>query len=108
MLDGSASYDPDDDTITYTWRVITAPMGSGGDSTIYDVQLRKPSFSPDKKGVYVIGLIVNDGKVDSVEDTMKSRAQQPAGGRCRVQPEPAQRLWHPARLQTGRQRKHDP
>jgi len=71
VLDGSASYDPDDDTITYTWRVITAPMGSGGDSTIYDVHIAKPSFSPDIRGDYVIGLIVNDGKVDSVEDTMK-------------------------------------
>jgi hypothetical protein len=70
VLDGSGS-DIDSDPLTYTWRVISAPMGSGGDSTISDVNAAKPSFSPDIRGDYVIGLIVNDGQLNSVEDTMK-------------------------------------
>jgi hypothetical protein len=70
VLDGSGS-DIDSDPLTYTWRVVSAPMGSGGDSTISNVNAEKPTFSPDIRGDYVIGLIVNDGKVDSVEETMK-------------------------------------
>ncbi len=70
LLDGSGT-DPDSDPLTYKWRVISAPMGSGGDSTISDVNIAKPTFTPDMRGDYVLGLIVNDGQVDSIESTMK-------------------------------------
>ena len=69
-LNGSGT-DADSDPLTFKWRVITAPMGSGGDSTISDLNIAKPDFTPDIKGDYVLGLIVNDGYVNSVEDTMK-------------------------------------
>jgi hypothetical protein len=46
-------------------------MGSGGDSTLSELNISNPIFTPDKKGDYVIGLVVNDGQIDSAEDTMK-------------------------------------
>jgi hypothetical protein len=69
-LNGSGT-DADSDPLTYTWRVINAPMGSGGDSTLSALNIANPTFTPDFKGDYVLGLIVNDGYVNSVEDTMK-------------------------------------
>ncbi len=69
-LNGSGT-DVDSDPLTFTWRVISAPMGSGGDSTISNINIPNPDFTPDMKGDYVLGLIVNDGYVNSVEDTMK-------------------------------------
>ncbi len=69
-LNGSGT-DADSDPLTFTWRVITAPMGSGGDSTISDLNIANPTFTPDKKGDYQLGLIVNDGQIDSAESTMK-------------------------------------
>jgi hypothetical protein len=70
MLNGSGT-DVDLDPLTYTWRVITAPMGSGGDTTLSDLEIANPVFTPDKKGDYVLGLVVNDGQINSAEDTMK-------------------------------------
>ena len=70
VLNGSGE-DVDGDPLTYTWRVISAPMGSGGDSTLSALNIAKPTFTPDKKGDYELGLIVNDGQVDSLESTMK-------------------------------------
>ncbi len=66
-LNGSASYDDDNDPLSYTWTVKSKPENSvivdgDLDSTAY------PSFTPDKLGSYIISLIVNDGKEDSVVD----------------------------------------
>ncbi len=61
-LDGSASSDPDGNTLTYHW-TLTLPTGStaslSGSSAV------KPTFTADKSGVYVAQLIVNDGLIDS-------------------------------------------
>lgn len=71
MLDGTGSYDVDGDPLSYTWRVISAPMGSGGDSTLSNPHIAKPTFTPDMRGDYQLGLVVNDGQVDSLEATLK-------------------------------------
>jgi len=62
-LDGTASSDANFDFITYRWNIITKPTGST--SALSSLSSPKPSFTPDKEGVYVMTLIVNDGKVDS-------------------------------------------
>ena len=62
-LDGTASSDANFDFITYRWNIITRPTGST--AALSSLSSPKPTFTPDKAGVYVVTLIVNDGKVDS-------------------------------------------
>jgi hypothetical protein len=64
-LDGTGSYDPDEDLITYSWSFDSVPAGSAavlqGDTTL------QPKFEMDAAGDYVIALEVNDGTVSSVD-----------------------------------------
>jgi hypothetical protein len=66
-LDGSGSYDPNDDLLTYQWS-LTKPGGS-------NVQLSNPAtpnptFVADVHGDYVAQLIVSDGFGGSASDTV--------------------------------------
>ncbi len=67
-LSGSGSSDPDSDTLTYAWSITGRPSGST--ATLSNAAIVNPTFTPDKKGVYTIQLIVNDGTVSSAADTM--------------------------------------
>jgi len=69
VLNGSGT-DADSDPLTYTWTVISAPIGSGGDSTLSALDVADPTFTPDLRGDYVLGLTVNDGQIDSLQDTV--------------------------------------
>ncbi len=69
LLDGSASYDPDSDPITYNWSFISKPVGSS--ATLDDNTITTPSFIADIEGIYSLQLIVNDGQIDSVADGVK-------------------------------------
>ena len=67
-LDGTASTDANGDTLTYKWVLSTKPTGS---STVLLLSTTsKPTFVPDKVGVYVATLIVNDGRADSASATV--------------------------------------
>lgn len=68
MLDGSASTDPDGDSLTYIWSFVSVPTGSQAE--IEDPTAVKTSFAADIPGEYVVDLIVNDGKIDSDPDTV--------------------------------------
>jgi hypothetical protein len=62
-LDGSASTDANRDRLTYKWSLISKPTGS---SAVLAKPLEvKASFTADVAGVYVAGLVVNDGKLPS-------------------------------------------
>ncbi len=67
-LDGSGSSDVDEDPLVYEWSLVSTPQGST--ATLSDPSLVNPSFVADASGTYVIQLIVNDGFVDSVPDTV--------------------------------------
>ena len=54
-FDGSGSYDPDGDTITYSW-----DFGDGNTETGVD-----PTHTYTAGGIYTVTLVVNDGKVNS-------------------------------------------
>lgn len=58
-FNGSGSYDPDDDPLTYRWDFGDGSTGSGEKST----------HAYSTGGTYTVTLIVNDGKADSDPDT---------------------------------------
>jgi hypothetical protein len=57
-LDGSQSFDPDGQAITYRWSILSKPVGSN--ATLTDSTTAKPSFIADVHGDYTIQLIVTD------------------------------------------------
>jgi hypothetical protein len=67
-LDGSASSDAENDSLTFFWSIISAPEGSSAD--LNDATLSMPAFTPDEFGLYVVQLIVNDGEFDSTPDSV--------------------------------------
>jgi len=68
-LDGSGSHDADGDTLSYLWTMTSKPSGSS--AALSDPTAKKPSFTADKNGDYIIRLVVNDGSADSAPDTVK-------------------------------------
>lgn len=75
-LDGSGSSDPDGDTLSYLWTLVSAPAGST--SSLSAAESVNPSFTPDEDGIYVINLVVDDGKVESAVDTVRITAASTA------------------------------
>ena len=67
-LDGSGSVDANADMLTYAWTIQSAPAGSS--AILSDATGVNPTFTADLAGTYVFKLVVNDGKVDSVPDTV--------------------------------------
>ena len=68
ILDGSASFDIDGDTLTYRWSFLLVPPGST--AVLSDPIAVSPTFVMDQSGDYVLQLIVYDGTVDSEPNTM--------------------------------------
>jgi hypothetical protein len=72
-LDGSGSYDPDGDQITYMWSFDTLPSGSNLASreapfTSNHTTTASTSFTPDAVGTYIVKLTVADGSTVSAPD----------------------------------------
>lgn len=71
-LDGSRSTDADSNVLTYAWKIASAPSGSS--ATLSSTTALKPTFTPDRAGVYEVSLIVNDGTLNSDASTVKITA----------------------------------
>jgi len=69
QLDASQSSDADGSPLSYKWSVNEKPDGSS--SQLSNVNKINPVITPDVPGLYVIQLVVNDGKLDSDPDTME-------------------------------------
>ena len=67
-LDGSGSTDPDGDTLTYQWTMTVKPAGST--AVLSDAADKHPTFTADRAGTYTLSLVVNDGQLDSAEDSV--------------------------------------
>jgi len=79
QLDGTGSYDPDGDPLTFRWAFVERPQTSGAE--LDDPTSPRPTFVADYPGVYVLELRVEDGRggadTDSVTVTARER---PAAG----------------------------
>jgi RHS repeat-associated protein len=67
-LDGSRSSDPDNEPLTYQWRLTSVPAGSS--ATLANTTSAAPSFTTDIAGAYTAELIVSDGKKSSLPATV--------------------------------------
>ncbi|MDD5492992.1 MAG: PKD domain-containing protein, partial [bacterium] len=67
-LDGSGSHDLEGDILHYRWSFVSMPEGST--ATLVDATTVNPSFTIDKAGTYEVKLIVNDGQLDSLSDSV--------------------------------------
>jgi hypothetical protein len=67
-LDGSESMDPDGSPITFEWALTARPAGST--AVVENPSSPAPWFTADRSGLYVVQLIVNDGALSSVPDTV--------------------------------------
>jgi len=69
QLDGSGSYDPDNDPIVgWRWQFDAKPPGSA--AALSDSSLVNPTFVPDLAGGYLLSLIVFDGEDWSAPDAV--------------------------------------
>ena len=67
-LTGAASGDPDGDSITYAWSLILRPAGSA--AVLVNPTTATPSFVADVAGRYRAQLVVSDGQLNSLTDTV--------------------------------------
>ncbi|MBI5136620.1 MAG: FG-GAP repeat protein [Nitrospirae bacterium] len=78
-LDGGASSDPDGDPLAFLWRVAQRPTGST--AALTGAATPTPALSPDRAGLYVLSLVVNDGAYNSapasVSITVQGGANRP-------------------------------
>ncbi len=60
QLDGTGSFDPDGDPLTFRWALVSRPEGSAAE--LDDPTSPTPSFTADLPGRYVLELTVDDGR----------------------------------------------
>jgi hypothetical protein len=67
-LNGSGSSDPEASPLTYRWSFVSQPAGSV--AVLSNPTAVQATFVPDVDGEYVVQLVVNDGQLDSMPDTV--------------------------------------
>ncbi len=77
-LDGSGSYDPGGDSLSYSWYFRMLPSGSS--ASFSNPASVSPSFVADLEGTYDIGLVVSDSSSSSEPDTTVVIAVEDSGG----------------------------
>jgi hypothetical protein len=73
-LDGSSSYDPDRDPLTYRWEIVSGP--SDDSASIVPSPEGKATFRADVPGVFVIVLTVEDNHRASSRDAVHLDAEK--------------------------------
>ena len=77
LLNGSQSYDADLDSLSFEWTMIQKPVDSLAILSLS--QTLRPSFTPDREGIYIFSLIVHDGKIGSSPDQVRITARSSVG-----------------------------
>ncbi|MBU0483316.1 MAG: hypothetical protein KKB30_02220 [Proteobacteria bacterium] len=77
-FDGSASYDANGSILSYAWTITSRPAGSV--TTLDLTSPVSPTLVADFNGIYIISLMVNDGSINSIADTVRITATTPATG----------------------------
>jgi len=68
QLDGTGSYDPDGDPITYSWAFVSKPTDST--ASLSGADTATPSFVSDVDGTYEVQLTVSDGELSSTDSVV--------------------------------------
>ncbi len=68
-LSGRGSSDVDGNALTFSWAIVAKPAGST--ATLSGGRTLSPTFQADRRGTYEVGLVVNDGSLDSAMDTVR-------------------------------------
>jgi len=68
-LDGSASRDPNNTAVTYSWRIAQQPAGSN--PILANPTTAAPTFTADVPGLYIVALTVSDGSLTSPADRVE-------------------------------------
>jgi hypothetical protein len=77
LLDGSESFDPNDEVLTYLWDLESRPAGSASTvDTFSDPEGVTSHFYPDVDGEYIISLAVHDGSGWSTPDALVLTASE--------------------------------
>ena len=95
-MNGRDSYDPEGLALTYFWEFLDVPKGSKVEKlgfTYLETDNSIISFQPDKIGVYKIGLIVNDGELDSQQAEALASIQLSLSPTCTDIVEDASFIW---------------
>ncbi len=70
-LNGSTSYDPEGLALTFSWKVVSVPIGSTiTTSKLYLANTSRPYFYPDARGSFVLSLTVTDPQGAFASDTV--------------------------------------
>lgn len=77
-LNGTGSSDPENDPLSYTWRLVTKPSGSV--ASLSDPAAARPTLNADKAGSFTLELTVSDGASTSLPDQMTVTAVEDSGG----------------------------
>ncbi len=72
VLDGSASFDPDGDLLTFSWSFVSQPPGST--AVLDDPSSVTPTFTADVLGEYLLELTVDDGRGETSTDRVRITA----------------------------------
>ena len=71
-LDGSASFDPEGSPLSYSWQLVEQPETSL--AALVDARTGAPSFTADVPGLFVVRLVVSDGRLEGEPDTVAVEA----------------------------------
>ena len=74
QLNGSASSDASGLPLTFTWTLISKPVGSA--AVLSNITVVNPTFVADVMGTYVAQLVVNNGTANSAPDAVTIAAGQ--------------------------------